>query len=306
MLALFLDKTAQASSSTMSNENKDQLFRFLFKELGVRGEIVSLDTSFQAALALHNYPTSVAEQLGQALAASLLLSATLKFDGSLILQIQGNGPISMLVAQASDRQNVRGLAHWDGDVKPGNLADLFADARLVLTLKPTMGKPYQGIVNLEGNALSDALESYFKQSEQLKTRLWFAVNGDKAVGFLLQELPAHNGEQADWERVEMLADTITSNELLELTAEDIIHRLFHEESVTLYEPQAIQFKCSCSREKIEAGLLTVGHAELVSLLEEKGAVDTHCDFCNQHYHFDAIDIEQLFSTGKTSGPTVLH
>jgi len=290
----------------MSDQNKDQLFRFLFKELGVRGEIVSLDTSFQTALSNHDYPAVVAEQLGQVLTTSLLLSATLKFNGSLILQIQGSGPISLLVAHANEQQAVRGMAHWKGDVTTGTLADLFGDGRLVLTLKPAKGQAYQSIVALKGASLSDAIETYFAQSEQLKTRLWFAVNNDKAVGLLLQELPAHNGEQADWERIEMLADTITNNELLDLTAEDVIHRLFHEESVTLYEPQAVQFKCDCSRKKAEAGLLTVGRAELESLLEEKGAVDTNCDFCNQHYHFDAVDIEQLFTTGKASGSTVRH
>ena len=286
--------------------NKDHLSRFLFEELGVRGEIVSLDASFQAALALHQYPAVVAEQLGQVLAASVLLSATLKFDGSLILQIQGDGPISMLVAQSSNQQTVRGLALWDGEVEAGNLSSLFGDGRLVLTIKPTKGKAYQGIVSLEGDSLSDALESYFAQSEQLKTRLWFAVNADKAVGLLVQELPARAGQQADWERVEMLADTITDNELLSLPSNDVIHRLFHEESIRLYQPQTVIFKCDCSREKVEAGLLTVGQAELLSLIKEKGSVETHCDFCNKHYHFDAVDIEQLFSDGKTGGSQVRH
>ena len=286
--------------------NKDHLSRFLFEELGVRGEIVSLDASFQAALALHQYPAVVAEQLGQVLAASVLLSATLKFDGSLILQIQGDGPISMLVAQSSNQHTVRGLALWDGEVEAGNLASLFGDGRLVLTIKPTKGKAYQGIVSLEGDSLSDALESYFAQSEQLKTRLWFAVNADKAVGLLVQELPAGAGQQADWERVEMLANTITDNELLSLPSNDVIHRLFHEESIRLYQPQTVIFKCDCSREKVEAGLLTVGQAELLSLIKEKGSVETHCDFCNKHYHFDAVDIEQLFSDGKTGGSQVRH
>ncbi len=286
--------------------NKDQLSRFLFEELGVRGEIVSLDASFQAALALHQYPTVVAEQLGQILAASALLSATLKFDGSLILQIQGDGPISMLVAQSNNQQTVRGLALWDGQIEAGNLASLFGDGRLVLTIKPTKGKAYQGIVSLEGHSLSDAFESYFSQSEQLKTRLWFAVNADKAVGLLLQELPAHAGQQADWERVEMFADTITNKELLSLPTDEVLHRLFHEESIRLYEPQAVTFNCDCSRAKVEAGLVTVGHAELLSLIKEKGSVETHCDFCNKHYHFDAVDIEQLFSDGKTGGSPVRH
>jgi molecular chaperone Hsp33 len=286
--------------------NKDQLSRFLFQDLGVRGEIVSLDSSFQTALELHNYPSTVAEQLGQALTASLLLSATLKFNGSLIIQIRGNGPISMLVAQADDNQAVRGLAHWDGDVPNADLATLFGDGVLVMTIKPTNGKAYQGVVSLEGDCLADALQTYFAQSEQLKTRLWFAVNGERAVGLMLQELPEHEGKQADWARVEMLANTITDDELLNLNSEDIIHRLFHEEAVRLFEPQTVEFKCDCSKEKVENSLLTLGLKELRSLLEEKGIIEADCDFCNKHYQFDSIDIEQLFSEGHTGGSAVRH
>jgi molecular chaperone Hsp33 len=286
--------------------NKDQLSRFLFQDLGVRGEIVSLDSSFQTALELHNYPSTVAEQLGQALTASLLLSATLKFNGSLIIQIRGNGPISMLVAQADDNQAVRGLAHWDGDVPNADLATLFGDGVLVMTIKPTNGKAYQGVVSLEGDCLADALQTYFAQSEQLKTRLWFAVNGERAVGLMLQELPEHEGKQADWARVEMLANTITDDELLNLNSEDIIHRLFHEEAVRLFEPQTVEFKCDCSKEKVENSLLSLGLKELRSLLEEKGIIEADCDFCNKHYQFDSVDIEQLFSEGHTGGSTVRH
>ncbi|HIF17243.1 MAG TPA: Hsp33 family molecular chaperone HslO [Cycloclasticus sp.] len=286
--------------------NNDTLTRFLFEELGVRGEVVSLDASFQTALDLHNYPPVVARQLGQALAAASLLSATLKFDGSLIIQIRGNGPISMLVAQADNQQAIRGLAHWNGDVLEGNLSSLFGDGVLVMTIKPTKGKAYQGVVRLEGDSLADALQAYFTQSEQLKTRLWFAVNNERAVGLLLQELPAHNGEKADWERVEMLANTITDNELLSLNFKDVIHRLFHEESVRLYDPQAVEFKCDCSKEKVEASLLTLGLEELRSLIEERGVIEADCDFCNQHYQFDAIDIEQLFNKEKLSGSPVQH
>jgi molecular chaperone Hsp33 len=286
--------------------NNDTLTRFLFEELGVRGEVVSLDASFQTALDLHNYPPVVARQLGQALAAASLLSATLKFDGSLIIQIRGNGPISMLVAQADNQQAIRGLAHWNGDVLEGNLSSLFGDGVLVMTIKPTKGKAYQGVVRLEGDSLADALQAYFTQSEQLKTRLWFAVNNERAIGLLLQELPAHNGETADWERVEMLANTITDNELLSLNFKDVIHRLFHEESVRLYDPQAVEFKCDCSKEKVEASLLTLGLEELRSLIEERGVIEADCDFCNQHYQFDAIDIEQLFNKEKLSGSPVQH
>ncbi|PCI16826.1 MAG: Hsp33 family molecular chaperone HslO [Piscirickettsiaceae bacterium] len=286
--------------------NKDQLFRFIFENLGIRGELVSLDTSFQASLEKHNYPDIIAEQLGQALAASLLLSATLKFDGSLIMQLQGNGPMNMLVAQANQQQTVRGLAHWSGDISHGKLPSLIGDGLLTLTLKPTEGKAYQGIVSIEGESLAETLQAYFIQSEQLKTRLWFAVNSERAVGLLLQELPAHNGELADWQRVEMLAGTITNNELLGLSSEEVIRRLFHDETVRLYEPQAVTFKCDCSREKVEKSLITLGHKDLLLLLEEKGAVEADCEFCNQHYQFDAIDIELLFSSDKATGSTVQH
>ena len=290
----------------MTTDDKDQLLRFIFEDLGIRGEIVTLDASWQAALANHNYPETVSDQLGQALATSVLLSATLKFKGSLILQVQGNGPISMLVAQADEQQTVRGLAHWNGDISPGNLSQLFGDGRLVLTIKPDQGNAYQGIVNIEGELFSEMIEAYFKQSEQLKTRLWFAVDGNKAVGLLLQELPAHQGEQADWERIEMLADTIKKDELLTISSTDIIHRLFHEETVRLYEPQPIRFECSCSKEKIEANILTFGLEDMMSLIQEKGAVDVDCDFCNKHYHFDSIDIKQIFSVGTSSKSNLIH
>lgn len=288
----------------MTSTNNDQLFRFLFEELGVRGEIVTLDASFQAALDLHNYPTVVADQLGKALAASLLLSATLKFDGSLIIQIRGDGPIGLLVAQADNQQAVRGLAHWNGEVADGDLSSLFGDGVLVMTIKPNKGKAYQGVVSLEGDTLADALQTYFTQSEQLKTRLWFAVDGERAVGLLLQELPAHDGKETDWERVEMFANTITDKELLSLDTEEVIYRLFNEESIRLFDPQPVEFKCDCSKEKVEASLLTLGLKELRLLIEERGVIDADCDFCNKHYQFDAIDIEGLFNPiSNNSVPT---
>jgi len=288
----------------LATDNKDALFRFLFEDLGIRGEIVSLDTSFKEILALHKYPKVVAEQLGQALAASALLSATLKFNGSLILQVQGDGPIPMLVAQSSNQQTIRGIAHWNGDIQGSTLPELFGKGRLVITLKPSKGKPYQGIVSLEGDSLGEAIESYFSQSEQLKTRLWFAVNNKRSIGLLLQELPAHLEEQADWERVEMLASTITQDELLSLPSEEIIYRLFHEEAIRLYDPQPISFKCECSREKVEKSLLTLGATELTDLLEEKGIIEADCDFCNQHYRFNAEEIKEILS--PTDQNPIIH
>lgn len=290
---------------SISNNDKDKLFRFLFSELAVRGEIISLDSSWLTAQANHQYPTVVAEQLGQALATSLLLSATLKFKGTLTLQVQGDGMINMLVAQATENHAVRGLAHWKNNTNDNN-DSLFGNGQLVLTIKPEQGEPYQGIVSLEGNSILNAVETYFKQSEQLKTRLWFAVNGQRAVGLLLQELPAHQGEQSDWQRIEMLANTITNDELLELPAEQIIYRLFHEETVRLFDPQSVKFQCDCSKQKVEASLINLGQQESLSIIQEKGAINVDCGYCNQHYHFDAIDIEQLFSLSNRNLPPVIH
>jgi len=290
----------------ITEKDQDQLYRFLFEDLGIRGEIISLDASWLAAQANHQYPDAVAEQLGQALAATLLLSATIKFNGTLTLQVQGDGLISMLVAQASEQQSVRGLAHWQQQPSAEQAKSLFGDGRLVITIKPEQGESYQGIVSLEGDSILDGVQTYFKQSEQLKTRLWFAVNEQRAVGLLLQELPAQQDDQDSWQRIEMLANTITQQELLELPSEQVLYRLFHEESIRLFEPKPVKFQCDCSKQKVEASLINLGHAEILSILQEKGSVEVDCGYCNQHYHFDTIDVEQLFSEDPNTPSPLLH
>ena len=290
----------------ITEKDQDQLYRFLFEDLGIRGEIISLDASWLAAQANHQYPDAVAEQLGQALAATLLLSATIKFNGTLTLQVQGDGLISMLVAQASEQQSVRGLAHWQQQASAEQAKSLFGDGRLVITIKPEQGESYQGIVSLEGDSILDGVQTYFKQSEQLKTRLWFAVNEQRAVGLLLQELPAQQNEQDSWQRIEMLANTITQQELLELPSEQVLYRLFHEESIRLFEPKPVKFQCDCSKQKVEASLINLGHAEILSILQEKGSIEVDCGYCNQHYHFDTIDVEQLFSEDPNTPSPLLH
>ncbi len=290
----------------ITENDQDQLHRFLFEDLGIRGEIISLDTSWLAAQANHQYPEAVAEQLGQALAATLLLSATIKFNGTLTLQVQGDGLISMLVAQASEQQSVRGLAHWQQQASAEQAQSLFGNGRLVITIKPEQGESYQGIVNLEGDSILGAVQTYFKQSEQLKTRLWFAINEQRAVGLLLQELPAQQDEEDSWQRIEMLANTITQQELLELPPEQVLYRLFHEEKIRLFEPKPVKFQCDCSKPKVEASLINLGHAEILSILQEKGSVEVDCGYCNQHYHFDTIDIELLFSEDPNTPSPLLH
>ena len=241
--------------------------------------------------------------LGEALAAVALLAATIKFDGSLILQVQGDGPLSLVVAQASGQRTLRGLAQWRAEVPAGGLAEKFGSGRIVITIDPGEGKErYQGVVGLTGERLADALATYFELSEQLPTRLWLAADARAAAGILLQSLPGEERDPDAWNRAVMLADTLQSEELVSLEAEQVLHRLYHEEDVRLFEREPVSFRCSCSRERVENMLRTLGVDEARDIVREQGAIDVHCEFCNAHYHFDAVDVEHLFAA--TDQPTV--
>lgn len=279
----------------------DHLQRFVFENLGVRGELVRLDASWQAVLERHTYPETVRGQLGQALAATVLLSATIKFEGALILQAQADGPLHTLVAQATHQRTLRGLARWHEDAPPtgSQLAEIYGQGRLVLTLQNQGAEPYQGIVGLEGANLAEAIQTYFTRSEQLPTRLWLAADGERAAGLFLQEIPGQQGEREDWERLSLLAATVTERELLHLPGEQLLYRLFNEEQVLLFEPEPVSFRCACSRERIEAVLRGMEREELEETLRQEGRVEVACEFCNRRYHFDAVDMRALLSPMPT-------
>ncbi|WP_374089721.1 Hsp33 family molecular chaperone HslO [Methylomicrobium lacus] len=274
---------------------EDSLRRFIFEEFGVRGEWVKLSNSWQNARHNQHGNAAVQEHLGQALAAAVLLSATIKFSGSVIMQAQGDGAFRTLVAQSTHDRKIRGLVRCAGEVHDGPLEAVFGQGRLVLTIRPDNGEPYQGIVPLRGANLAAALQTYFIQSEQLDTRLWLFANDQVAAGLLLQELPAHKDFKSDWERITMLADTLTETELLNLDCETLLHRLFHEEKVRLFDAEAVCFECACSKQKIEYALRSLGEQELEHILQEKGAVEVGCEFCNKQYRFDRIDVQKLLA-----------
>ncbi|MCL7421037.1 MAG: Hsp33 family molecular chaperone HslO [Methylobacter sp.] len=274
---------------------QDVLRRFLFEELGVRGEWVKLETSWQAAKKHQRGPHNVMRQLGQALAAVTMLSATVKFKGSMILQAQGDGDLKTLVAQCTHDRKIRGLVRSADAVTAGPLEQMFGHGRLVLTIEPENGEPYQGIVPLQGVGLANALETYFTQSEQLRTRLWLFANDTQAAGLLLQELPAQQNYRADWERIELLANTVTEQELMTLDCEPMLHRLFHEEKVRMFDPEPVMFKCVCSRQRLERTLRALGRADLENILKERGAIEVGCEFCSEQYHFDKVDVENLLA-----------
>lgn len=287
----------------------DQLQRFLFENLAIRGELVHLDATWRAALEGRDYPPVVRGLLGEAMAAAALLAATLKFDGSLTLQVQGDGPIPLLVVEASAARTVRGLAHWQGEVEPGALASLFGSGRMVITLDPGMGRErYQGVVELEGASLADAIDNYLARSEQLDTRLWLVADAQSVAGLLVQKLPEEQHDEDAWNRVLTLGETISDSELLKLEPREIIHRLFHEEDIRLFEAEPVAFRCSCSREKVADALHGLGYDEVMDILSSEGTIEVNCEFCNRHYSFDAVDAEQIFAAERTSPgvPPTLH
>ncbi len=279
--------------------SSDSLRRFLFKDLGVRGEWVRLEASWQEAKQHQHANDCALEQLGQALVAAVLLSATVKFNGSLILQAQGNGAIKTVVAQSTQDRSIRGLVRSDDNVQAGSLTGMYGDGLIVLTIESEHAEPYQGIVKLQGNTFAEALQTYFEQSEQLPTRLWLFANETYAAGLFLQELPGAAKQTDAWERLEILANTVTAQELFTLSCEDLLYRLFNQENVTLFDSESVKFSCHCSIQKIERTLFSLGRQELEAILaEQHGCISVNCEFCNHQYVFDAIDVEKLLAEGS--------
>ena len=278
--------------------NADFKQRFLFPETDIRGELVRLDESLEAILGTHDYPLAVQGLVGEAVAAVALLAGTLKFSGRLSLQAQGRGPVSLLLAECTHDGQLRALARHDGELDTAaNIGALIGDGTMVITITPDQGRQYQGIVPLEGDTLAQCLEGYFQQSEQLPTRLWLASGNGRAAGLMLQRLPdqvaSRDANRNQWEHLEALAGTLKMEELLDLPAETVLRRLFHETPPRLPEAQPLRFGCTCSRERTENALLSLGADELKTLLDEDGETTLTCDFCLSQQHFDAVDLAEL-------------
>jgi molecular chaperone Hsp33 len=302
------------------NKNLDTLHRFIFKNTPVRGNIVNLTNTFQLALNKQQLPAGLKCALGELMAASALLTATLKMNGSLVLQIQSKGALKLLVVECTSDFGIRATAKWNGEISDEqNLFDLIEHGQFVITLDPKDGgQTYQGIVPIEGNDISTILENYMLRSEQIDTKIWLASDGKSAAGMLLQKLPdtmnqvSKSEESADhdvdaWNRVGHLADTITNEELLNLDTETLLHRLFHEEDVRLFEASNTKFFCSCTRTSVANMLRMLGNEEISGILEEQGKIEVNCDFCNTHYQFDKVDAAQLMvSDVAAQGSKEIH
>ena len=284
--------------------DRDSLHRFLFEQYPIRGHLVHLDAAWAALIEHRDYPEAIRDLLGQAVAASLLLAATIKFEGVLSLQLRGDGPVHLMLAQCTSGLGVRGLAHCgDAKIEGTRVGDLIGAGNMTVTLESDDGSQrYQGIVPIAGDRLAESLQIYFESSEQLPTRLWLHADALGVSGMLLQKLPQGSspaGEDAAaiedaWRRVQLVADTLTPEELRSLSDEEILHRLFNEDDVRLFEPSPVYFRCRCSRERVAGMLQGLGESETRSVLAERGAVEVRCDFCNRAYVFDKVDVAELF------------
>lgn len=281
------------------------LHRYLFEDLSVRGELVQLDTAYQQIIANKDYPQPVEALLGELLVATSLLTATLKFEGSITLQLQGDGPLSLVVINGDHDQKMRGVARWEGQIDDdANLHQMIGKGHLVITISPDKGERYQGVVGLEGDTLSEVLEDYFERSEQLKTRLWFRTGEHEgqahAAGMLLQIMPDGTGSADDFEHLEKLTETIKNEELFSLEANDVLYRLYNQEKVQLFEAQPVEFFCGCSRERSAGAIATVAKEELDDILKTEGEVALHCDYCGSTYSFDTGEVDQIITAAKKS------
>ncbi|WP_353110704.1 Hsp33 family molecular chaperone HslO [Salinisphaera dokdonensis] len=293
----------------------DLLQRFLFDHTQVRGEIAQLEATYQDAIASHDYPPAIERLLGELLAACALLTATIKFDGILSVEIRGQGALRLLMAESnpgvSERaQRLRGVARFDAEalaaLEEHTLETLAEGGHVVITLDPEEGQRYQGIVALDKPTIAGCLEEYFAQSEQLPTRLWLATDTERAAGLLIQKLPEQDdvADPEAWDRINHLADTITGDELTGLGAEQVLHRLFHEEQARVFEPAPVKFSCTCTRERFGRALHQLGAEELRSVLEEQGQIETQCHFCNTWYVFSPADVEALIDNPDAPPPTL--
>lgn len=286
--------------------NLDQLHRFMIDQANVRGELARLDNSLQHIIHNYEYPVQIQQLLAEMSAATCLLTAILKFKGEISLQIQGQGLMRYAVLSATSDFTMRGVARWDESVTtlPESFSELVGEKGvLVITISPVEGERYQGVVALDKPTLAECIDAYFQQSEQLATtvRLFTDLSdpeNTKAAGMLLQVLPTQAertnvAENTGFDHLSTLANTLTTEEMFSLPVQDILYRLYHQEEVTLFEPNDISFACTCSRARSAEALRNVDKAELLDIVAEEGAIKMNCQYCHTEYRFDSIDVEAI-------------
>jgi molecular chaperone Hsp33 len=300
----------------------DTLRRFVFERYPFRGQLVHLGPAWQAMMEHHDYPGQVRNTLGEAVAAAALLASTLKFHGLLTLQLRGAGPMHLMVVECTDGLALRAVARFHEPPATADLRELSGDGTLTVTVENEgAANRYQGVVPLAGASMSECLREYFESSEQLPTRLWLHADGENVAGLLLQRLPvtarptgvlesgagtvSEDEIEDAWRRVQLVADTVTGEELAELDDQKLLHRLFSEDDVRMFESAPVFFRCRCSRERVGNMLRALGRDEVDSMVEEFGQVEVRCEFCSRAYRLDAVDCLALFA-GPGPAATGVH
>lgn len=281
-------------------KSQDTRQRFLFDETHIRGEVTTLSKSFQAIQQRQDYPAVITAILGEFLAAASLLSATLKFKGIVSIQAIGQGDITSIMAECSNNTQLRGIVRGDYQNigSEEGFKSLLGSATLAITIEPEGRERYQGIVPIDKDSLSECLEHYFAQSEQLSTKIKLAANQHTAAGILIQEMPhSSDDEQArdNWQHLSLLLESLKPEEQLELEHEEQLYRLFHEQQVRLFDPENLQFFCSCSKARTAKMLVSLGADEINQIFQEQGIIQVNCEFCDQYYQFDQPDIDAIFN-----------
>lgn len=297
----------------------DTLRRFLFERYPFRGQLVHMGPAWAAMMEHHDYPAQVRDSLGEAVVAAALLSSTLKYDGLLSLQLRGDGPMHLMLVECTDGLAMRAVARFRDPPDTHDLRVLSGNGTLTVTIESGNAESrYQGIVPLTGGSMGDCLRAYFERSEQLPTRLWLRADGETASGLLLQRLPVTtrpagvtesgaggvSEEEIEdaWQRVQLVADTVTPAELAQLEDRELLRRLFAEDDVRMFQSTPVFFRCRCSRERVGNMLKALGRAEVDSVLEEFGQVEVRCEFCSRAYRFDSVDCAALFAGDTPARP----
>ncbi len=282
---------------------QDILNRYLFDDFHARGELVQLSKTYQEMIEAHDYPLGVRKLLGELTAATCLLTATLKLQGEIAVQLQGDGPVGYIAVNGNHRQEMRGIAKLREHSSAEGLNELVGKGNMVITIRPEQGEAYQGVVALEKSTLAECLSHYFEVSEQIPTKIWlFHDDENKQIAGSLVQLLPDSGEKeqqlADFDHLCQLTETIKADEIFNLDAQTLLYRLYHQEEVRLFEPQPVVYQCSCSEEKCLGAIEKIEPSEIKSILEEQGNISMTCDYCLTTYEFDQSRLEYLLIDKK--------
>jgi molecular chaperone Hsp33 len=287
--------------------SKDAVIPFLFESLPVRGAFVQLDGAWQQMRDGHHYAAPVAEILGHAAAATTLIAQSLKFDGSITLQINSDGLLRMLVMQCTDKLDLRGMASSEDASDTARFAELVIGARCAVTVNAgAMARPYQGIVEFREESLAASLENYFAHSVQVPSLLKLVTGTNHCGGILLQQMPGEQAASDDWQRLACLIATLRTDELAPGASAELLQKLFAEDDLRVFEPRPLRFRCRCSQSRVEEVLRLLGEAEVREALAERGRVEVNCEFCGKQRSFDPVDVGRLFAGPAAQRSDALH